>query len=175
MEKLWDVVGAPTHTRTPTQNCFSESQRRTMGLGFCSTPAREVKVGERGSLEAVCQSQRLSARAFGPAPDPDTGQPDAMWGARAQKSGLGGYWAGLLAALLGLSFLSQHARTAERTNVTNAANNTTTQIMKSALSLSDGKETGTRAGFRWVCLLPSSSLLFSPFLSPFLPSGMSPV
>ncbi|XP_031224678.1 serine protease 40-like [Mastomys coucha] len=60
-----------------------------------------------------------------------------MWGARAQKSGLGGYWAGLLAALLGLSFLSQHARTAERTNVTSAANNTTTQIMKSALSLSE--------------------------------------
>uniref|UniRef100_E9Q9Y0 Serine protease 40 n=1 Tax=Mus musculus TaxID=10090 RepID=E9Q9Y0_MOUSE len=59
-----------------------------------------------------------------------------MCGIRAKKSGLGGYGAGLLAALLGVSFLSQHAQTAE--HVTNAANNTTIQIMKSTLSLSEG-------------------------------------
>nr|AAI45990.1 Testicular serine protease 2 [Mus musculus] len=58
-----------------------------------------------------------------------------MCGIRAKKSGLGGYGAGLLAALLGVSFLSQHAQTAE--HVTNAANNTTIQIMKSTLSLSE--------------------------------------
>ncbi|GAB1284866.1 Serine protease 40 [Apodemus speciosus] len=62
-----------------------------------------------------------------------------MWGARAQQSGLGGYGAGLLAALLGLIFLlSQHARAAEPTNVTSAANQTT-QTMTSTLSEVCGK------------------------------------
>ncbi|XP_052049663.1 serine protease 40-like [Apodemus sylvaticus] len=61
-----------------------------------------------------------------------------MWGARAQQSGLGGFGASLLAALLGLSFLSQHARAAEPTNVTNPANQTT-QTMKSTLSEVCGK------------------------------------
>ncbi|XP_028631357.1 serine protease 40-like [Grammomys surdaster] len=58
-----------------------------------------------------------------------------MWGARAQQSGLGGYGAGLLAALLGLSFLSQHAQAAEPTSDTSAENNT--QTMKSTPSLSE--------------------------------------
>ncbi|XP_032755397.1 serine protease 40-like [Rattus rattus] len=59
-----------------------------------------------------------------------------MWGARAQQSGLVGYGAALLAALLGLSFLSQHALATEPTDVTSAANNTTTQTGKTTLSLS---------------------------------------
>jgi hypothetical protein len=127
-------------------------------------------VGERGSLEAVCRSQRLFARGFGPARDPDTSRPDAMCGIRAKKSGLGGYGAGLLAALLGVSFLSQHAQTAE--HVTNAANNTTIQIMKSTLSLSEGKETGARVAFKVGGRFPvsvSPPFSFPPFPLPFCP------
>lgn len=97
-----------------------------------------------------------------------------MWGARAQQSGLGGYGADLLAALLGLSFLlSQHARAAEPTNVTSAANQTT-QTMTSTLS--EGKETGARVAFKGRGRIPAGmsplpSLLSPPLLSPYLPSG----
>lgn len=145
-----------------------------MDLGFCSASVRE---GEKSSLEAVCWRQRLSARAFGPTQDPDTGRPDAMWGARAQQPGLGGYGAGLLAALLGLSFLSQHAQAAEPTSVISAENNTTIKIMKSSPSLSEGKETGARVaskiGGRFPVGVspPFSSLFFPSLLSPFIPSG----
>lgn len=141
-----------------------------MDLGFCSASTREVWVGERGSLEAVCQRQRLSARAFASARDPDTARPDAMWGARAQQSGLVGYGAALLAALLGLSFLSQHALATEPTDVTSAANNTTTQTGKTTLSLSMGKETGAGVTFKvggrfpWTSSFSSPSPLFLPLV-----------
>lgn len=133
-----------------------------MDLGFCSASVRE---GEKSSLEAVCWRQQLSARAFGPAQDADTGRPDAMWGARAQPSGLGGYGAGLLAALLGLSFLSQHAQAAEPTSDTSAENNTNTQTRKSTPSLSEGKETGARVASKIGGRFPVG--VSSPFPSPF--------
>lgn len=91
-------------------------------------------MGERCPREAVRQSQRLSARAFGPVWDPDTGWTHAMWDAKVQPSGPEGSWACLLASLLWLSFLSQHAQAA---SISSAANITTAQT---ALSLAEGKE-----------------------------------
>lgn len=169
MEKPWDVVGAPTHT---LRIVSVKAREEDHGPRFLLSSREGGGVGERGSLEAVCRSQRLFARAFGPARDPDTSRPDAMCGVRAQKSGLSGYGAGLLAALLGLSFLSQHAQTAEPTNVTSAANNTTTQIMKSTLSLSESKERGARVAFKIGGRFPvgvSPPFSFPPFPYPSVP------
>lgn len=106
--------------------------------------SREVRMGKRGYLEAVCRCQRLSARAFCPVWDPDTGRPDAMWGATAQPSGQGGYGTCLLKALLWLSLLPQHAQVTTSASSNSATNMTTIQATRNTPSLSQGKQAEAR-------------------------------
>lgn len=101
-------------------------------------------MGERGYLEAVCRCQRLSARAFCPVWDPDTGRPDAMWSATAQPSGQGGYGTCLLKALLWLSLLPQHAQVTTSASSNSATNMTTIQATRNTPSLSQGKQAEAR-------------------------------
>ncbi|XP_049990561.1 serine protease 40-like [Alexandromys fortis] len=59
-----------------------------------------------------------------------------MWSARAQQSGQGGYGTCLLAALLWLSLLPQHAQATQSASSNSATNITTTQDTRSTPSLS---------------------------------------